>query len=522
MINTHRTALLTTCDTFDTHVICITNNCKHFHRHKIYEIGNVSSILFHYLNYSYATKVLSSSKKTNLNILVYKYSECVDRHIMYITPSKLFILILNVIIFKFDKSIALFRINCVTLVYSCYATCITGRYTCIHALVTNVSHGISLKLPEILLDCHSLKYCSIKIYVHEFRGHIIRILNQTISMKTYELIIQRRDNSTYYRYTLNVFHYLDNYILLRCISNFMNLHKCLEQIIILPVPEQCVLLTYLYFTLYLLLIYLIINPHVLYTDWKCPSLSTIVILNCHNSLAKSTKLLLFYTDIANTILYMVMYVSNHRLSIHNCNILHIPYNRLKNFIVSIVLLYHLSLLLHLHYYYMQLCLFYHMLHLSFYSFSSFIIYTILSRITIPPYTQLFLIIIYTYRGTYVYIIILYTLLINLYCMNSIFHILWVTILKLYNMSLLAGVNRKFPFIAIDLSLICYLFINIIVIMVNVINNSSCYFTIFILSIYLYDSENDHAYGNLYNTAESFWIQFYNILCNHSYNRKLST
>ena len=187
-----------------------------------------------------------------------------------------------------------------------------------------------------------------------FRGHIIRILNQTISMKTYELIIQRRDNSTYYRYTLNVFHYLDNYILLRCISNFMNLHKCLEQIIILPVPEQCVLLTYLYFTLYLLLIYLIINPHVLYTDWKCPSLLTIVILNCHNSLAKSTKLLLFYTDIANTILYMVMYVSNHRLSIHNCNILHIPYNRLKNFIVSIVLLYHLSLLLHLPYYYMQL------------------------------------------------------------------------------------------------------------------------------------------------------------------------
>ena len=59
-------------------------------------------------------------------------------------------------------------------------------------------------------------------------------------------------------------------------------------------------------------------------------------------------------------------------------------------------------------------------------------------------------------------------------------------------------------------------------MVNVINNSSCYFTIFILSIYLYDSENDHGYGNLYNTAESFWIQFYNILCNHSYNRKLST
>ena len=46
--------------------------------------------------------------------------------------------------------------------------------------------------------------------------------------------------------------------------------------------------------------------------------STIVILNCHNSLAKSTKLLLFHTDISNTtcILYMVMYVSNHRLSMH--------------------------------------------------------------------------------------------------------------------------------------------------------------------------------------------------------------
>ena len=53
-------------------------------------------------------------------------------------------------------------------------------------------------------------------------------------------------------------------------------------------------------------------------DWKCPSHSTIVILNCHNSLAKSTKLLIFYTDISNTtcILYMVMYVSNHRLSMH--------------------------------------------------------------------------------------------------------------------------------------------------------------------------------------------------------------
>ena len=83
-------------------------------------------------------------------------------------------------------------------------------------------------------------------------------------------------------------------------------------------------------------------------DWKCPSHSTIVILNCHNSLAKSTELLLFYTDIANTILYMVMYVSNHRLSMRYCNILHIPYNRLKNSIVSIVMLYYLSLLLHVH------------------------------------------------------------------------------------------------------------------------------------------------------------------------------
>ena len=57
-------------------------------------------------------------------------------------------------------------------------------------------------------------------------------------------------------------------------------------------------------------------------DWKCPSHSTVVILNCHNSLAKSKKLLFFYTDISNTtcILYMVMYVSNHRLSMHECNI----------------------------------------------------------------------------------------------------------------------------------------------------------------------------------------------------------
>ena len=139
-------------------------------------------------------------------------------------------------------------------------------------------------------------------------------------MKTYELIIQHRDNSTMYRLTLNVFRYLDNYILLRCISNFMRLHKYLEQIIILTVPEQCVLMTYSYLTLYLLLIYLLINPHVLYVDWKCPSHSTIVILNCHNSLTKSTKLLIFYTNISNTILYMVTYVPNHRQSMHYCSI----------------------------------------------------------------------------------------------------------------------------------------------------------------------------------------------------------
>ena len=181
----------------------------------------------------------------------------------------------------------MFRVNCVTLVY--YVTYITGRYTCIYALVTNVSHGIILKRPELLLDRHALKCCSIKIYVHEFRGHIIRLHNQTISMKTYELIVQHRDNSTYYRLTLNVFRYLDNYILLRCISNFMSLHKYLEQIIILTVPEQRVLLTYLYITLYLWLIYLIINSHVLYADWKCPSHLTIVIFNCQNSLAKSTS-----------------------------------------------------------------------------------------------------------------------------------------------------------------------------------------------------------------------------------------
>ena len=59
-------------------------------------------------------------------------------------------------------------------------------------------------------------------------------------------------------------------MLLRCISNFMSLHKCLEQIILLTVPEQCVLLTYLYLALYLLLLYLIINPHVLYCRLEMP------------------------------------------------------------------------------------------------------------------------------------------------------------------------------------------------------------------------------------------------------------
>ena len=54
-------------------------------------------------------------------------------------------------------------------------------------------------------------------------------------------------------------------------------------------------------------------------------------------------------------------------------------------------------------------------------------------------------------------------------------------------------------------------------MVSIINDFACYFIIFILSIYLYGSGNDHVYGDLYNTAESFWIQFYNILCNHSAN-----
>ena len=60
-------------------------------------------------------------------------------------------------------------------------------------------------------------------------------------MKTYELITPNRDNRTYYRHFLNIFRYLDNYILLCCISNFMSLHYCLEQIIIMTVREQCVL-----------------------------------------------------------------------------------------------------------------------------------------------------------------------------------------------------------------------------------------------------------------------------------------
>ena len=63
-------------------------------------------------------KYYQAAKKTNLDLLVYKHSECVDRNIMYVTPSKLFILIFNVIIFKFYKRIALLRVYCVTLVYS--------------------------------------------------------------------------------------------------------------------------------------------------------------------------------------------------------------------------------------------------------------------------------------------------------------------------------------------------------------------------------------------------------------------
>ena len=54
-------------------------------------------------------------------------------------------------------------------------------------------------------------------------------------------------------------------------------------------------------------------------------------------------------------------------------------------IVSIVMLYHLSMLLHVHNYYVQLCLFYHNaanINCKFYC----IIYAILTRIAITPYT----------------------------------------------------------------------------------------------------------------------------------------
>ena len=87
----------------------------------------------------------------------------------------------------------------------------------------------------------------------------------------------------------------------------MSLHTCFEQYKIITVPEQCVLLTYLYLTLDILLMYQIINHHVLNADWNCPC-STIVIFSCSKSITKSKMLLLFYTDISNTILYMVMYV----------------------------------------------------------------------------------------------------------------------------------------------------------------------------------------------------------------------
>ena len=113
-----------------------------------------------------------------------------------------------------------------------------------------------------------------------------------------------------------------------------------------------------------------------------------------------------------------------------------------------------------------------MLQISFVSHFYCIIYAILTQIAITPYIQLYIIIICKYRGAYVYIIILYALSINLYCINSILHVLLVATRKLYNMSLLVRVNRKFSFIAIDL--ICYLFINIIVIMVNLRNSSKFY------------------------------------------------
>ena len=122
-----------------------------------------------------------------------------------------------------------------------------------------------------------------------------------------------------------------------------------------------------------------------------------------------------------------------------------------------------------------------MLQISFISHFYCFIYAILTRIAITPYTQLYIIIICKYRGAYVYIIILYVLPTNLYCTNSILHVLLVARRKLYNMTLLARVNRKFPSIAIDSILICYLFINIIVIMVNLRNSSKFFYNI--ISIY---------------------------------------
>ena len=50
------------------------------------------------------------------------------------------------------------------------------------------------------------------------------------------------------------------------------------------------------------------------------------------------------------------------------------------------MLYHLSLLLHVHNYYVQLCLFYHTAAISFVSHFYCIIYAILTRIAITPYT----------------------------------------------------------------------------------------------------------------------------------------
>ena len=53
---------------------------------------------------------------------------------------------------------------------------------------------------------------------------------------------------------------------------------------------------------------------------------------------------------------MVMYVSNQCTSVIYCTFL---ITGKKTSIVSIVMLYHLSLWLHVHNYYVQLCLFYH-------------------------------------------------------------------------------------------------------------------------------------------------------------------